>query len=121
MSLQTWIWLATACYAIHMLEEFEFDWRNWARAVIRLPVEWSDFYITNAIVVVLGIVAANIATELPWVALTFPALMLINATFFHVLPMVVKAGAIHPACSPRWCCSIPWRLPAIGRPPGPGR
>jgi Protein of unknown function with HXXEE motif len=96
MSLQTWIWLATACYAIHMLEEFEFDWRNWARAVIRLPVEWSDFYITNAIVVVLGIVAANIATELPWVALTFPALMLINATFFHVLPMVVTRGRYSP-------------------------
>lgn len=96
MSLQTWIWLATACYAIHMLEEYEFDWRNWARAVIRLPVEWSDFYITNAIVVVLGIAAANIATELPWLALTFPALMLINATFFHVLPMVVTRGRYSP-------------------------
>ena len=62
MSLSSWIWVATACYAVHMLEEYQFNWRDWARTVIGLPVEWGDFYITNAIVVVLGFVAANIAS-----------------------------------------------------------
>jgi hypothetical protein len=39
---QRTIWLALAAYAIHILEEFVCDWRNRVRAVIGLPVEWSD-------------------------------------------------------------------------------
>lgn len=96
MSLSSWIWIATACYAVHMLEEYEFNWRDWARSVIGLPVEWGDFYITNAIVIVLGFVTANIAAAMPALALVFPALMLINATFFHVLPVVVTKGRFSP-------------------------
>jgi GH15 family glucan-1,4-alpha-glucosidase len=64
MSLAGWLWLALAAYAVHMLEEYELDWRNWARSVIGLPVEWADFYVTNAIVVVLGIAAAQIGALL---------------------------------------------------------
>ncbi len=59
MSLTDYAWLALAAYAVHILEEHTFDWRNWARAVIGLPVEWSDFYVTNAVVVVLGIVTGR--------------------------------------------------------------
>jgi hypothetical protein len=73
MGLSNWIWLATAAYGLHILEEFVLDWRNWARAVIGLPVEWSDFYIVNALVIVLGIVAANLATAAPgWRLPTLP-------------------------------------------------
>ena len=85
MPLSDLLWLCTSAYALHVLEEYQFDWRNWARAVIKLPVEWTDFYIVNALVIVLGIVAANLLRQ-PALALAFPALMLINATFFHVLP-----------------------------------
>ena len=95
MTLTGLLWLATACYAIHMLEEYQLDWRDWARDALGLPVEWSDFYVTNAIVVVLGIVAANL-TAWPVIALGFAALMLINATFFHVLPMIVMRGRYSP-------------------------
>jgi hypothetical protein len=38
MDLAHWIWLATAAYGIHALEEFILDWRDWARAVIGLPL-----------------------------------------------------------------------------------
>ncbi len=96
MTLTEWAWLALGAYAIHMLEEFMFDWRDWARAIIRLPVEWADFYMTNAIVVVLGIVQAEVATTIPLAVATFAALMLINATFFHVLPMIVTRGRWSP-------------------------
>ncbi|CAN5163946.1 hypothetical protein BH10PSE10_BH10PSE10_21930 [soil metagenome] len=96
MTLTDWAWLALAAYAVHMLEEFMFDWRNWARAVIRLPVEWADFYMTNAVVVVLGIVQAETAAALPLMPAIFAALMLINATFFHVLPMIVTRGRYSP-------------------------
>jgi hypothetical protein len=88
MSLTELIWLATACYALHILEEYQLNWRDWARAVIALPVEWSDFYVVNALVIVFGIVAANLAGHWPALALAFPAVMVINATFFHVLPTV---------------------------------
>lgn len=96
MDFPQWLWLATAVYAVHMLEEFMLNWRDWARAVLGLPVEWPDFYMANAIVVVLGVCAANIATAAPTVALGFPALMVINAVVFHVAQMVRKHGRFSP-------------------------
>lgn len=96
MTFAAWIWLATACYALHILEEYQLDWRDWARDVIGLPVEWGDFYVTNAGVVVLGFVAAHVARTWPALALVFPALMLINATFFHVLPVILTKGRFSP-------------------------
>jgi hypothetical protein len=96
LPLTTLLWLALAAYTIHMLEEFTFNWCDWARNVLHLAVTWEQFYVTNAIVVVLGIVAAELAAALPAVALGFPALMLINATFFHVLPFLITRGRFSP-------------------------
>jgi hypothetical protein len=96
MSLTDYAWLALAAYAAHMLEEYMFDWRNWARTVIGLPVEWSDFYMVNATVVVLGIVQAALADSMTVAPLTFAALMLINASFFHVLPFIKTRGRFSP-------------------------
>jgi hypothetical protein len=61
MSLTDLVWLATASYGLHVLEEYQLNWRDWARAVIGLPVQWSDFYVVNSLVIVIGIVAANLA------------------------------------------------------------
>ena len=85
-----------AVYAIHILEEYTLDWRNWARAVIKLPVEWSDFYLTNAVVVTLGIAQAMLAPSLTLAPLVYASLMLINAIFFHVVPMVRTRGRFSP-------------------------
>ena len=95
MTLTALLWLATACYGLHILEEYQLNWRGWARDALGLPVEWSDFYVVNALVIVLGIVAANL-TAWPGIALGFPALMLINATFFHVLPVIRMKGRFSP-------------------------
>lgn len=43
MNQQTLAWLAMAACTAHFMEEYTFDWRDWARAIIGLPVEWSDF------------------------------------------------------------------------------
>jgi hypothetical protein len=96
MTLQTLAWLSMAAYAIHIMEEHTFDWRNWARAVVKLPVEWSDFYVTNAVVVAIGIAQAQLAPALPLAPLVFASLMLINAVFFHILPVVRTGGRFSP-------------------------
>ncbi|MGD0404744.1 MAG: HXXEE domain-containing protein [Candidatus Acidiferrales bacterium] len=94
--LQFMLWLCLAAYGIHILEEFVFDWRNWARNVLHLPTEWGDFYVANGVVVVLGVVATQLASVWPEVALGFPALMLINAAFFHLAPFVWTRGRFSP-------------------------
>lgn len=96
MTLTELTWLALAAYGIHILEEFTLDWRNWARNVLKLPAEWDHFYVTNALVIVLGAVAAQLAATRPVIALGFAALMIINATFFHVLPFVRAQGRFSP-------------------------
>jgi len=96
MTLQTLAWLSMAAYAAHIMEEFTFNWRDWARAVIKLPVEWSDFYVTNAVVIALGIAQAELAPTFPLAPLTFASLMLINAAFFHILPFVRMSGRFSP-------------------------
>ena len=88
ITLSTLAWLSMAAYSVHILEEFSFDWRNWARDVLNLPVEWADFYVTNAIVVALGIAQAMLAPTLPIAPIAFAALMLVNAIFFHVMPVL---------------------------------
>jgi hypothetical protein len=90
MNHEIWLWVATAAYGLHALEEFMLDWKDWANNVLKLPVDWPIFYVVNALVVVLGIIAAEIGWGLPAVSLAFPALMLINAVFFHILPFVAK-------------------------------
>ena len=96
MTLSTLAWLSMAFYALHIMEEFTFDWRNWARAVIGLPVEWSDFYVTNAVVVALGIAQAMLADTLPLAPLSYAGLMLINAVFFHIVPVIRTKGRFSP-------------------------
>ena len=44
--------------------------------------------------IVLGIVAANLAEAAPALALSFPAL--INGIFFHVVPVIVTRGRFSP-------------------------
>jgi len=96
MDLTTLAWLGYAAYSVHILEEYTFDWRNWARAVLGLPVEWGQFYLTNALVIVLGLVQAELAPTLAIAPLTFAALMLINVTFFHMLPVIRTRGRFSP-------------------------
>lgn len=99
MTLTTAAWLGMAAYALHIMEEFTFDWRNWAREVIKLPVEWPDFYVTNSVVVAVGIAQAMLATTLPLAALSFSGLMLINALFFHIMPMITNKGRYSPGAA----------------------
>ncbi len=88
MSHEHLLWVAVAAYGIHVLEEYELNWRDWARAILHLPVEWGTFYVVNALVGLLGVCCASVGWREPWFALGLPALMLINATLFHVAPVL---------------------------------
>jgi hypothetical protein len=90
------LWIATFAYALHVMEEYTFDWKGWATAVLKLPVTWMHFAIVNGIVVVLGMSCSTVGWDCPIYSLSLPALMLINATFFHVLPFVRTKGRWSP-------------------------
>lgn len=82
-------WVALAAYAIHILEEFFYDWRSWAQRTLKIPVDWTGFYLTNSAVLFLGIACAGIGWSNPLLSLAYPGLMLINGVFFHILPVVL--------------------------------
>lgn len=82
-------WIALAAYALHILEEFFYDWRSWAQHTLNLPVDWTGFYLTNTVVLFLGVACASIGWNDPGLALAYPGLMLINGVFFHVAPTLV--------------------------------
>jgi hypothetical protein len=96
ITLDQLCWIATAAYAVHALEEYTFNWKAWAHGALRLQCDWPTFYLATSVVMVLGIVSAQIAPQMPILALCFPALLLINATFFHVLPVLLMRGRFSP-------------------------
>ena len=67
-------------------------WQGWAAQTLgpRLGVipSWSDFWATNGLLIVFGISAAAVGWRAPAFALAFPAVCLINAVFFHLVPTI---------------------------------
>ena len=94
MSHEYFLWIATLAYGLHIIEEMVLDWRSWARGFMKLPAEWSEFYVVNAVVILFGCVSAIIGWKCPMIALSFPALMLVN-TVFHLVP-VIKSRRFSP-------------------------
>ena len=89
MSREYVLWIATIAYGLHMLKEYEYNWRDWVGRVLNLPVEWNEFYLVNAFVIILGVSCTAIGWRKPAMALAFPAFMLVNAVLFHIVPVLV--------------------------------
>jgi hypothetical protein len=87
------LWVVVLAAAVHVLEEYLLDWLTWANDTLgsRLGfhLTWPDFYMTNAALVVVAIAAAGIGWSSPEVSLAVPALFVVNAVGFHILPTVV--------------------------------
>jgi hypothetical protein len=92
MSHEWVLWILTTAAAFHVVEERGLGWQGWAAQTLgpRLGVipSWSDFWATNGLLIVFGISAAAVGWRAPAFALAFPALSLINAVFFHLLPSI---------------------------------
>ena len=84
------LWIMLFSYALHILEEYVLNWRDWAIKQMHFEVDWPVFYVTNAIVVVGGICTAIIGWKLPAFSLAFPALALVNAVFLHIVPTIAQ-------------------------------
>ena len=96
MTMTTLAWLGMAAYAMHILEEYTLDWRGWSHAVLGLPTEWKDLYVTNCIVIALGIAQAMLAPTLPLAVLSYAGLEFINGLFMHVVPFIRTKGRFSP-------------------------
>jgi hypothetical protein len=84
------LWICLAAYSIHLLEEFTLDWRSWANKTLKMAPNSPQFYFVNATTLVLGFCCAMIGWWMPPIALMFPALMIINGLFFHILPALTQ-------------------------------
>lgn len=96
MSLTILAWLAVGAYALHIVEEHILGWFEWARKTMNLTMEWSTYTTIEVVLLVLGAIAAMLAPALPVLALAFAALLVINVTFFHLLPMLISGGKFSP-------------------------
>src|SRR6266567_7051392 len=81
-------WVAVAAYALHILEEYTYDWRTWAQKILKFDVDWNTYYITNAVILLFGVAAAGVGWSHPRFSLIFPALMFLDALFFHIVPYI---------------------------------
>lgn len=97
MSHEWIIWVLLAASALHVMEEHAFGWQGWATETLGVRPTWADFWATNAAMIVVGLAAAAVGWAAPAFALGFPALALINAAFFHVLPSL-RARRPNPGC-----------------------
>lgn len=84
------LWILTTAAALHVVEERGLGWQGWAAKTLGPKIgvvpSWTDFWATNALLIVFGISASAVGWRAPAFALAFPALGLINAVFFHLLP-----------------------------------
>jgi hypothetical protein len=96
MSLSILVWLAVGAYALHIIEEHILDWFGWARKTMNLNLAWETYVTIESAFIVLGVAAAMAASAVPVVGLAFIAMLVINVTSFHLLPMMMAGGRFSP-------------------------
>jgi hypothetical protein len=96
MSLTVLAWLAVGAYALHILEEHVLGWHGWARRNMNLSMEWDAYATIEVVLLILGAIAAMLTPALPVLALAYAAFLVINVTFFHLIPMIIAGGKFSP-------------------------
>lgn len=96
MSLTVLAWLAVGAYALHIVEEHILGWQGWAKRSMNLSIDADSYVIVEVAFLILGAIGAMLVQVAPVYALAFGAFLLINVTFFHLLPMLVSGGKFSP-------------------------
>ena len=89
--MHQWVlWILVAATALHVVEEHALGWQGWASGrfgqLLGVRPSWSDFWATNAALIVFGIAAAMVGWKAVGVSLGLAALCIINAIVFHIVP-----------------------------------
>ena len=83
-------WVLTVAYLAHILEEYMLDWKTWAEQTSGLKMEWSEFFVANFAVIILGICCSVVGFSCPYFAYLFVGLATVNALFAHIGTTIVK-------------------------------
>jgi hypothetical protein len=83
-------WLLIIAYSAHVMEEYILGWKEWVHEISGFDSGWDEFFVVNAVVITSGIGFAMIGFKNLYISLMFPSLMLINAVFCHILPVIIK-------------------------------
>ena len=83
-------WILTVAYAGHILEEYVLDWRKWAEETSKLKLEWTEFFVANFAVIILGISCSVVGFDCPVFSYIFVGLSATNAVFAHIGTTIIK-------------------------------
>ena len=83
-------WILTVAYTGHILEEYILNWRKWAQETSGLKLEWTEFFVANFAVIVLGIACSVVGFECPIFSYLFVGLAAINGLFAHLGTTIIK-------------------------------
>lgn len=83
-------WVLTVAYSAHILEEYVLDWRGWAQQTSGLKMEWTEFFVANFAVIVLGICCSSVGFSCPIFSYMFVGLAATNAVFAHIGTTIIK-------------------------------
>ena len=87
----SWVlWVGVIAAALHVMEEHAEGWTAWANETLgpRFGVTFTEtnFFLTNTALIFIALAGAAIGWWAPALSLAVPALFVINAVFFHMVP-----------------------------------
>lgn len=83
-------WILTVAYAAHILEEYALNWKKWAQEVSNLQLEWTEFFVANFAVIILGISCSVVGFSCPFFSYLFVGLAFMNGLFAHIGTTIIK-------------------------------
>ena len=81
-------WIALTAYAFHILEEYSYDWKTWAKKILKLDIDWNYYFVAQVVLLFVGLACAEVGWSHPTFALMFPAYLVADALVFHATPYV---------------------------------
>lgn len=100
MDTHSWVlWVGVIAAGLHVFEEYAEGWVRWVNedmgARFGIHVTETEFFLISALLVFSALAAAAIGWWAPALSLAVPALFIINAVFFHMLP-TARGGRLTP-------------------------
>lgn len=91
MDSHSWVlWVGVIAVVLHVTEEYSFGWVAWANEKVAprfgVTIRETDFMLGSVGMLFIAMAGAAIGWWAPAVSLAVPALFVLNAIFFHMLP-----------------------------------